>query len=232
MAVDNRIVLLANQSTDNASTNATDLYASGGANAMLCGELAINTNTGVLFAGADPAATGDGSTPTAVGGKVENAADVLAVTLSTAATTQAVGTGASPTFAGVTTDALTAGANLDIGAYTITGTRFISDIADGTAPLAVTSTTMIDNLNADMLDGVEATGFVAVGGDDMTGPLVLDDTSLKFEEGSDTLTITVPTLTASRAETPPTRQATAGGRFPAGGRPAACPGRQPFQPIP
>ncbi len=199
MPVDNRMILLANQSTDNASTNATSLYDSGGDDALLCGELAINTNTGVLFAGADPEGTGNGATATAVGAKIANASDVLALTLSTAATTQAVGTGASPSFAGITTNALTAGANLDIGAYTITGTQFISDIAVGTAPLVVTSTTMIDNLNADMLDGVEATGFVAVGGDDMTGPLVLDDTSLKFEEADDTLTITAPTLTADRA---------------------------------
>lgn len=36
---------------------------------------------------------------------------------------------------------------------TITGTRLISNIATGTAPLGITSTTKVDNLNADYLDG-------------------------------------------------------------------------------
>ena len=35
----------------------------------------------------------------------------------------------------------------------------------------------------------------------LTGPLVLDDTSLQIQEGADTLTITVPALTAARAVT-------------------------------
>jgi len=39
-------------------------------------------------------------------------------------------------------------ANWDAGAYTITGTQFISDIAIGTAPFVVTSTTQVANLNA------------------------------------------------------------------------------------
>lgn len=43
---------------------------------------------------------------------------------------------------------LTAAANLDLGPYTLTGTQFISDIAQGTAPLVVTSTTLVSNLNS------------------------------------------------------------------------------------
>jgi hypothetical protein len=50
-------------------------------------------------------------------------------------------------------------ANWDVGAYTITGTQFISDIAIGTAPLVVTSTTVVTNLNADLLDGNEASAI-------------------------------------------------------------------------
>lgn len=50
-------------------------------------------------------------------------------------------------------------ANWDVGAYTITGTRFISDIAIGTSPFAVTSTTVCTNLNADLLDGESASAF-------------------------------------------------------------------------
>jgi hypothetical protein len=50
-------------------------------------------------------------------------------------------------------------ANWDVGAFTITGTQFISDIATGTAPFVVSSTTLVSNLNADLLDGNEATDF-------------------------------------------------------------------------
>ena len=50
-------------------------------------------------------------------------------------------------------------ANWDVGAFTLTGTRFISDIAIGTSPLAVTSTTVVTNLNADTVDGESASAF-------------------------------------------------------------------------
>ncbi len=46
-------------------------------------------------------------------------------------------------------------ANWDVGAFTITGTQFISDIATGTAPFVVASTTKVANLNADTLDGID-----------------------------------------------------------------------------
>lgn len=42
---------------------------------------------------------------------------------------------------------------------TITGTRLISTIANGTAPLTVTSTTLVNNLNADLLDNYHASGL-------------------------------------------------------------------------
>lgn len=41
----------------------------------------------------------------------------------------------------------------------ITGNRFVSTIATGTAPLTVTSTTAVSNLNADMVDGIHASGL-------------------------------------------------------------------------
>ena len=43
--------------------------------------------------------------------------------------------------------------------------------------------------------------YVALTGSTMTGTLNLDDTSLTIEEGADTMTITVPVLTAARAVT-------------------------------
>lgn len=55
-------------------------------------------------------------------------------------------------------------ANWDAGAYTIRGTQFISDIAIGTAPFVVTSTTVVANLNADTLDGIEGAAFLLADG--------------------------------------------------------------------
>jgi len=331
MAVNNRMVLL---SSPTAGSATTELMASGGANNILVGELAINTNDGILFAGCDP----DNASAT-VGGKVPAAADILAMTLSTAATTQAVGTGDSPTFASLTTGAQTindasvtinngtassatqggklilaaddgalmadnhrlgvvefkgaedgsntlsigarieaicrdawdgsnndadlvfyttngttesaaltldadnlatfsgavtanggtvtigtadinggnidgatiatsdvtvgsgktlnvsggtlttsaaqnlaiiqgAGSNIDIGAYELRAATLESDIATGTAPLTIASTTMVDNLNADLLDGVEAAAFALLAGATFSGDIAMGANSI------------------------------------------------------
>lgn len=74
------------------------------------------------------------------------------------------GTIAATTITALTTAGITATANLDIGDYTITGTRFISDIATGTAPLAVTSTTEVANLNVAQLSGADWDEPLAIGG--------------------------------------------------------------------
>tara|TARA_Y100000004_G_C8951308_1_gene428647 strand:+ start:1016 stop:3238 length:2223 start_codon:yes stop_codon:yes gene_type:complete len=95
MAADNRMVLLTSVTAGN---NQDELNTAG----LLVGELAINTNDGILFAGADPGGVGDGSTAKAAGQAVHDAADVLGIKLSTASTAQALGTGDSPTFAGLT----------------------------------------------------------------------------------------------------------------------------------
>ena len=42
----------------------------------------------------------------------------------------------------------------------ITGTQLISTIATGTSPLKVTSTTVVTNLNSDLLDGLHETSFL------------------------------------------------------------------------
>lgn len=52
----------------------------------------------------------------------------------------------------------------DAGDHQIRAETFQSDIATGTAPLTVASTTLVDNLNADMLDGYHASSFVRGGG--------------------------------------------------------------------
>ena len=64
----------------------------------------------------------------------------------------------------ITTAALTATANLDIGAYSLRATQFTSDIADGTAPFVVTSTTNVANLNASTLGGADFASPGAIGG--------------------------------------------------------------------
>ncbi len=50
---------------------------------------------------------------------------------------------------------LTASANLDIGSYDLHALSFTSDVATGTAPLVVASTTLVSNLNADKADGYD-----------------------------------------------------------------------------
>lgn len=50
-------------------------------------------------------------------------------------------------------------ANWDVGAFTVTGLRFVSDVTTGTAPFTVASTTVVANLNADLLDGNSSTYF-------------------------------------------------------------------------
>src|SRR5574343_881152 len=51
------------------------------------------------------------------------------------------------------------GANVDFGAFEVRAQTFQSDQSTGTAPLIVASNTKVNNLNADLLDGNEATAF-------------------------------------------------------------------------
>jgi hypothetical protein len=57
----------------------------------------------------------------------------------------------------------------DAGSYQITAEQFESDVATGTAPLIVASTTLVDNLNADLLDGNNGSAYALVAGDIYTG---------------------------------------------------------------
>jgi hypothetical protein len=56
------------------------------------------------------------------------------------------------------------GANVDFGAYEVRAATFESDVATGTAPLTIASTTKCTNLNADQLDGLDDTAFVKAAG--------------------------------------------------------------------
>lgn len=61
-------------------------------------------------------------------------------------------------------------ANWDVGAFFIRATYFYSDIATGTAPLTVLSTTLVTNLNADRVDGEHANAIVTKARVDAVGP--------------------------------------------------------------
>ena len=54
---------------------------------------------------------------------------------------------------------LTAVGDLDIGSFEFRAQTFQSDVTTGTAPLTVASTTVVTNLNADLLDGESASAF-------------------------------------------------------------------------
>jgi len=51
-------------------------------------------------------------------------------------------------------------ANWDAGAHEIRAETLVADVATGTAPLTIASTTKVTNLNADLLDGLEDTAFL------------------------------------------------------------------------
>jgi len=78
---------------------------------------------------------------------------------------------------------------------TLTGTRLISTIATGTAPLTVTSTTKVANLNADLLDDLDSTKFMrADGATSTTGTLTGTRLISTIATGTAPLTVTSTTL--------------------------------------
>jgi hypothetical protein len=66
-----------------------------------------------------------------------------------------------------------AASDVDIGDYKLTAKTLVSDVAVGTAPLTVTSTTKVSNLNADQLDGADL---------DTTGTLGTSDTKIPSQK--------------------------------------------------
>jgi|26BtaG_2_1085354.scaffolds.fasta_scaffold01669_3 hypothetical protein len=88
---------------------------------------------------------------------------------------------------GVTT--FTASGDLDIGAHEFRAQQLQADIADGTTPMIITSTTKVSNLNADTLDGYN-TGTTAAanviyrcGADNYMPDDTVDTTALKTASG-------------------------------------------------
>ena len=75
---------------------------------------------------------------------------------------------------------LTVANDIDIGAHQLRAETFRSDVSTGTAPFTVASTTAVANLNADMVDGVEAHTLLNTSLNSLTGSLlqnIVEDTS-------------------------------------------------------
>jgi hypothetical protein len=65
-------------------------------------------------------------------------------------------------------------ADWDAGSFEIRAQTFESDVATGTAPLVVASTTLVTNLNADQLDGLHDTAFLKADGTiELTGNMTV-----------------------------------------------------------
>jgi len=76
----------------------------------------------------------------------------------------------TPDINGGTVDAitsLTVANDVDIGAFELRALTLESDVVTGTAPLTVASTTVVTNLNADLLDGQSAPAGTIVGTSDI-----------------------------------------------------------------
>ena len=127
---------------------------------------AINTDETGTTAGNVTVASYAGLQVGALAAASVSVGGVAAVTL-TGTQTLTNKTLTAPTINGGTHTAvtsLTAANDLDIGAYELRAATLESDIATGTAPLTVASTTMVANLNADLLDGVQGALFSQIVG--------------------------------------------------------------------
>ncbi len=91
---------------------------------------------------------------------------------------------------------------------TLSGTRLISTVATGTAPMLVTSGTAVTNLNADMLDGyhysdiissLNGAAYVLKAGDSMTGALTMSGAGgdIIFDNAGGAITLAGGTITDS-----------------------------------
>jgi len=85
----------------------------------------------------------------------------------------------------ITTGVWNAGSVTSSGA--VQGTTLASTIATGTAPITVTSTTLVSNLNADLLDGQEGSYYLALA--NATGTLASANGGTGVNNGSSTITL-------------------------------------------
>tara|TARA_R100001163_G_C5052424_1_gene189079 strand:- start:106 stop:1356 length:1251 start_codon:yes stop_codon:yes gene_type:complete len=100
---------------------------------------------------------------TVIGGESAAAGTFLAVSGTTLGATAITGISLDLQGGTATVGGLTAEANLDIGAFSLRALTFTSDQTTGTAPFTVSSTTKVDNLNSDKLDGADWAAPAALG---------------------------------------------------------------------
>ena len=84
----------------------------------------------------------------------------------------------SPDINGGTVDlitSLTVANNVDIGSYELRAQTLESDVSTGTSPLTIASTTVVTNLNADKLDGVDYGEFGNINTQTSSYTLVIGD---------------------------------------------------------
>ena len=100
----------------------------------------------------------------------------------------------APTINGGTVNtitALTVANNIDVGAYQVRALTFESDQATGTAPLTVASTTVVTNLNADLLDGVQGAAYSQISGTEtltnktLTAPKIANNAFIEDANGAE-----------------------------------------------
>jgi len=133
----------------------------------------INATTGIITASSF---IGDGSGLSGISGgtafdenETTNQSQTIPFYVSTATTdvagvsTQSFVFNPSTKSLGIGTDAPTSSLHV-VGDAKVTGivtaSTLVSNVADGTSPLTVSSTTLVTNLNADKLDGVDSTSFL------------------------------------------------------------------------
>jgi hypothetical protein len=143
------------------------------------------TDTLILDAGSNVTLAGTAGTDTVTVSGADNYADSLAFATGTGVLT-VERTGA---LADLTQDldgryiqadgTLALTNNWDAGSFYIQAETLRSDVADGTPPLVVTSTTKVDNLNVDRLDGNHASAFQPYDSD-LVAIAILDKTDGNF----------------------------------------------------
>jgi len=75
-------------------------------------------------------------------------------------------------------------ANWDAGSFQIRAETFFADVATGTAPLTVNSTTKVTNLNADLLDGLDSGAWIKVDGTSTTTAPIPFAQGIRLNDGS------------------------------------------------
>ena len=130
----------------------------GDGDTLIAGAIKINSNFSEIYD-----ALGDGTTITSTIIEPDNiATGIITATSINSSGNVTVSTGDVTVSAGdvtVSSGDVNVTGNIDVSG-TITGSRFISEVTTGTAPLTVSSTTKVTNLNADLLDGLSSGSFL------------------------------------------------------------------------